>query len=338
LVAMVFAQAGGARSLRDVERLLERHPGVKAHLDLGEVRRSTLADANRSRPARLFEDVARALSGEVGSGRGSREAIRLIDATRIMAGKRVARWSAGGGVKLHLIYEPDSDRPVYFAVTPERINDITAAQAMPIEPGATYVFDKGYYHFAFWARLAAQGCRFVTRLKSNSPVSLIAEHPVKRDGDILFDRLVRLNDRLSAQRRNPLNCNVRSIGVRIGSGRQIVLLTNDLESPAEVIAELYKNRWQVELFFKWLKQNLKIGHFLGTSRNAVTIQIMAALIAYLLIRIAQLKAKSTLGMQAIARLIQPLALARRCLADLLLPPKPPPQTCHPQLSLPLQNA
>jgi len=337
-VTMVLAQTGGARSLRDVERYVERHPGVKAHLDLGAVRRSTLADANGTRSAALFEDVAKLLSSEAARGRGRCAAVRLIDATRIMAGRRVAHWSSDGGIKLHLVYEPESDRPVCFAVTPERINDITAARTLPIEPGATYVFDKGYYDFAFWAKLAASGCRFVTRLKRNSPVKIIAERPVRETGAILFDRVVRLSERLSAQRRNPLNCAMRCIGVRISSGRELVLLSNDLASPAEAIADLYKTRWQVELFFKWLKQNLKIAHFLGTSRNAVTIQIMAALIAYLLIRIAQLRAVTTLGLQAIARLIQPLALARRCLGELLLPPKPPPKSPQLQLTFALPHA
>jgi hypothetical protein len=338
LVAMVFAQAGGARSLRDLERHLERHPGVKAHLDLGAVRRSTLADANRTRSAAVFEEVAKFLSAEAARGRACREAVRLIDATRIMAGRRVAHWSSDGGIKLHLVYETESDRPVCFAVTPEKVNDITAARALPIEPGATYVFDKGYYDFAFWAKLAENGCRFVTRLKRNSPVRVIAERPVQAAGDILFDRVVRLSDRLAGERCNPLRSAVRCIGVRIGSGRELVLLSNDLTRPAEAIADLYKQRWQVELFFKWLKQNLKIAHFLGTTRNAVTIQIMAALIVYLLIRITQLRAKTTLGLQAITRLIQPLALVRRCLGELLQPPKPPPQPPQQQLSWAFSHA
>jgi hypothetical protein len=337
-VAMVFAHTGGTRSLRDMERYLERHPGAKAHLDLGAVRRSTLADANRTRSAALFEEMAKILSGQASRGRGVRETVRLIDATRIMAGRRVAQWSCEGGIKLHLVYAPDSDRPVWFAVTPERINDITAARSLPIEPGATYVFDKGYYDFAFWARLQAQGCRFVTRLKRNSPVSIIAERPVPEGGEIRFDRVVRLSERLAAQRRNPLSSELRCIGVRISSGRDLVLLSNDLVSPAEAVADLYKQRWQVELFFKWLKQNLKIAHFLGTSRNAVTIQIMAALIAYLLMRIAQLRAKTHLRLQATARLIQPHILTRRCLSELLLPPKPPPKSLQPQLTLALSHA
>jgi transposase len=338
LVAMVFAQAGGARSLRDLERLLERHHGVAAHLGLGQVKRSTLADANRLRSAGLFCDVAQLLAGDLAHGRGASEAVHLIDATRILAGKRMEHWAAGGGVKLHVMYEATGAHPVCFAVTPDRVNDITAAHAMPIAPGATYVFDKGYYHFAFWAKLDAQGCRFVTRLKTNSPATVISERPVESGSSIRFDRVVTLSERLKTMRLNPLSRPLRLINVTISTGREITLVSNDLDSPAAVIAGLYKARWQVELFFKWIKQNLKISHFMGTSRNAVTIQIMTALIAFMLLRIAQKKANAALGLQAIARLIQPLALVRRPITELFFPIPSPIEKPSDQLSWDFNHA
>lgn len=328
LVTMVLAQISGTRSLRDLERMLERHPGVLAHLGLDTVRRATLADANATRPAALFEAVARKLTTGIG-GRGRRaEAVRLIDATRIFAGRKVEEWTGGGGVKLHVVYDPGAEHPTCFAVTPERVNDITAAKAMPIENGATYVFDKGYYDFAFWTRLDAASCRFVTRLKTNSPTHLI-EDRLTQGGAILFDRIVTLSRRLSSQRRNPYSAPVRLVGVRIDSGRQLTLITNDLEAPAAEIADLYKTRWQIELFFKWIKQNLKLAHFLGTSRNAVTIQIMAALIGFLLLRIATIRHAAIIGLQAIARLMPTTLLSRRCITDLLKPPDPAPAPLHP---------
>jgi Transposase DDE domain len=218
------------------------------------------------------------------------------------------------------------------------VNDITAAHAMPIAPGATYVFDKGYYHFAFWAKLDAQGCRFVTRLKTNSPATLISERSVESGSSILFDRVVRLSERLKTMRLNPLSRPLRLINVTISTGREITLVSNDLDSPAAVIAGLYKARWQVELFFKWIKQNLKISHFMGTSRNAVTIQIMTALIAFMLLRIAQKKANAILGLQAIARLVQPLALARRPIIDLFFPIPSPIEKPSDQLSWDFNHA
>jgi len=161
----------------------------------------------------------------------------------------------------------------------------------------------------------------VTRLKANSPVQVITENKVEQPANILRDCKVMLNERLKASRKNPLSKPLRMIEVEIGSKRKITLISNDLDSTAETIAELYKKRWQIELFFKWVKQNLKLSHFLGASRNAIIIQIMAALIAYMLVRIVQIKAKATLGLQAIARLSTALMLARRPISDILNPPR-----------------
>jgi hypothetical protein len=329
LAAMVFAQLGGARSLRDLERMLEHQRGAFAHLDFKTVRRATLADANAQRPAALFEAVAALLSRRLAARAMRGEALRLIDATRIFAGRRVEQW-AGGGIKLHMMLDAEEERPVCFAVTSERVNDITAAKSMPIDADATYVFDKGYYDFGFWARLHARRARFVTRLKKNSPTELVEERAACGEA-VLFDRLVRLSTRLAGQRRNPLDAPVRLVGVRIDGGRVLTLVSNDLEAPAAEIAALYKARWQIELFFKWIKQNLKIAHFVGTNRNAVVIQIMTALIAYLLLKLAHARHNATLNLQAFVRLMPALALARRPLDLLLRPPK-----AAPNAELPLQ--
>ena len=333
--AMVFCQLSGSRSLREVVGALERFPKSHAHLGLEPVRRSTLADANRLRPAALFEDVLEALVAQLGrrSGQREREMLRLIDATRVMVGKRVESWEADGAVKLHVVYDPGADTPVCFAVTSARTNDITPAKRFPLDPGATYVFDKGYYDFAFWAALDARGCRFVTRLKKNSPVTPIGTRATDPDGAILADRVARLSKRLASSRQNPFDKPVRLVTVRIDSGREITLLSNDLDAPAAEIAALYKQRWQVELFFKWIKQNLKIRHFLGTSENAVRIQIVTALIAYLLLRLAQIATGTGLGLQAIARLVAKTTFQRRALADLFEPPPDTPQPHH-QLKIP----
>jgi Transposase DDE domain. len=320
LVAMVFSQASGSRSLRDLERVVERQPGVARHLGLGGLKRSTLSDANALRPAGVFEDVARMLSGEL-AGRGlAGEIVRLIDATQCVASRKMTEWTGRGGLKLHMMYEPGSERPVCFAVTPQNVNDTVIASTMPVQGGATYVFDKGYYSFAFWARIDAAGSRFVTRLKSTSPVRVLTEHPVDSSSAVRRDVTARLNERLKGTRQHPLPKPLRIIDVTITGGRTITLASNDLESPAEEIAGLYKQRWQIELFFKWIKQNLKLGHFFGHSRNAAIIQIMSALIVYMLIRIASLNAKATLGLQASARLAQALLLARRPIADIFRPP------------------
>ena len=328
-LAMLYAQLSGARSLREVIAALDRFPGSHAHLGLKPVRRSTLADANRLRPAALFEDVLAALVGQLSrsSGRQGREMLRLIDATRVVVGKRITHWQVDGSVKLHVVYDPGVETPVCFAVTSARVNDITPAKRFPIEPGATYVFDKGYYDFGFWAALDAADCRFVTRLKKNSPLAVFETREVTPDGAVLADRVGHLSQRLAGSRRNPFDKPVRAVTVRIDSGKEITLLTNDLDASAEEIAALYKQRWQIELFFKWIKQNLKIKHFLGASENAVRIQILTALIAYLLLRLAQHATGTALTLQAIARLVAKTTFQRRPLAQLFDPPQhKPPET------------
>jgi hypothetical protein len=324
LVAMVFAQASGSRSLRDLERVVERQSGASTHVSLDGVKRSTLADANATRPAALFEDVAKLLAGQLAGGCKAGEIVRLIDATQFVASRRMMEWTGVGGIKLHMMYELGSERPVFFAVTPQNVNDTVIAKTMPIEGGATYVFDKGFYSFAFWAKIDAAGSRFVTRLKSHSPIRVISQQHAEQHKGIRRDVTGLLNERLKGTRRHPLPKPLRVIDVTISGGRTITLISNDLTSPATEIAELYKRRWQIELFFKWIKQNLKLGHFLGHSRNAAIIQIMSALIVYMLIRITSLKVNATLGMQASARLAQALLFARRPITDIFKPP--PKQT------------
>ena len=160
----------------------------------------------------------------------------------------------GCAAKLHVVFDPAAALPVHFVVTPARINDITPAKAMPVEAGATYVFDLGYYDFSWWAALDAQGCRFITRLKTHTRPMLIQEREVETGGNIIADRIIRLADRLARNRRNPLDRPLREIHVRIDTGKTLRLVSNDLDASAHEIADLYKMRWQIELFFRWVKQ------------------------------------------------------------------------------------
>jgi len=326
LVTLVVAQLAGMRSLRDLVGMIGQHQAALVHLGVNRVRRATLSDANAVRPTAPFEAIAAYLSAMVAelSPRLGREALRLIDATRIHAGQCVREWAVDGAIKLHVVFDPVLGRTTCFGVTSSRVNDITMAKAFPVEPGATYVFDLGYYAFAFWAKLAAAGCRFVTRLKINTPVIVLQTRPLPGAADhILNDQIVRLPQRLSSTRTNPYEAAVRLVTVRISTGRVLMLVTNDLTAPATEIAELYKARWEIELFFKWIKQNLKLQRFLGSSKNAVTLQIIAALIAYLLVRLAQIRAKTALSMQAAYRLIATALMQRRPLLALLHPPPSP---------------
>lgn len=338
LVVMVAAQLAGMRSLRDLARLLGHHHGALRHLAVDAVHRSTLADANRTRPTAPFEAVAAHISGLIARhapGLGQ-EALRLIDATRIHAGQLVREWAVDGALKLHVMLDPILQRTVCFAVTSARVNDITPAKWFPIEAGLTYVFDRGYYDFGFWAKLHAAGCRFVTRRKKNTPIRHARARRVpKRARHILGDRVGWLPSRLCHSRHNPFRAKIRIITVEIGSGRVLDLITNDLNAPAVEIARLYKARWEIELFFKWIKQNLKIQHFFGASRNAVTLQVIAALIGFLLVRLAQILAHSNLTLQEAFRIISAMLLQRRPLHQLLHPPPRPahPNKPHAQLTL-----
>lgn len=329
-VALVFAQLSGVQSLRELITALESHGSLFYHLGLGEVCRSTLSDANRDRPAAPFEAVFDSLLSRVRRGLASEASavIRLIDASVLPLNATLCRWARfgeQGGAKLHLVYDPEARCPTYFAVTPMRVNDIVEAKKMPLEPGAIYVFDKAFYDFSWWAELHRTGCRFVTRLKVNSPVTLVEECAVN-DAAIISDRLVTLNKRMARNRRNPFQETLREIVVAVEDKKSLRLVTNDLTAPASEIAALYKTRWQIELFFKWVKQNLRIRKFLGRSENAVKIQIIVALIAFLLLRIEHQKISALVSLKDFARKVRANLMHRKSIADMLKPPqKPPPE-------------
>ena len=195
------------------------------------------------------------------------------------------------------------------------------AQQMPIEPGATYVFDLGYYDYAWWAELDAVGCRIVTRFKSNTPLDLVEELAVPEGGDILSDRIGFLAARQAKSRRNPMQDAVREVRVTTDTGKVLRILSNDLDASAHEIADLYRRRWAIELFFRWVKQTLKITRFVGTSENAVRIQIAVALIAFLLLRLAQAAQNSIRSPLAFARLVRANLMHRRSI-DYLIHPSP----------------
>ena len=283
---LLYGQLAGASSLREIEDGLQSHRARLYHVHAKPVKRSTLADANASRPVAVYTGLFSKLMKQAHRGlrRSLEETVYLIDSTSLRLNelsKEWARFSSGVcGAKAHVIYDADAACPVYMAVTAANVNDITAAQAMPIEAGASYVFDLGYYDYGWWAKLDAAGCRIVTRFKSNTPLRVIEERPAAKDDAILSDRIGYLPARQAKNRNNPFRDPVREVRVKIETGKILRILSNDLDASAEEIAALYKHRWEIELFFRWVKQNLKIKTFLGTSENAIRIQIAVALIAY----------------------------------------------------------
>lgn len=254
-------------------------------------------------------------------------AVRLIDATGVRLAGLGAEWARFSarvcGAKLHVVYDPDADRPLSAGVTPARVHDITVAKAMPIEVGATYVFDLGYYDYGWWAELDKAGCRLITRFKKNTPLHLIQEIPVQAGSPVLSDRIGFLPPRQANSRKNPFQDPVREITVQMEAGKTLRILSNDLDACAEEIADLYKRRWAIELFFRWIKQTLKIKHLMGRSENAMRIQIAVALIAFLLLRLAQAVVCVMESPLAFARLIRANLMHRKPLDALLRPPKNP---------------
>ena len=289
-IALLYAQLAGSESLRAIVAGFESHASKLYHLGTGEVSRSTLSDANAQRPCAVFTGLLAELMGrcERTLGRRIAEAVYLVDSTGFRLSSLCADWaqfSAGvSGAKLHLVYNPDSARPSFAEVTPANVNDITVAKTMPVKPGATYVFDLGYYDYGWWAKLDAAGCQIVTRLKVNSPLAVVANNRLPEGSLVLSDCVGYLPARQARSRRNPFQDPVRELRVRTETGKILRIVTNDLDAPADEITELYKRRWQIELFFRWIKHSLKIRHFFGTSENAVRIQIAIALIAFLLLR------------------------------------------------------
>lgn len=328
LMALIYAQLAGAESLRAIEAGLSSHAARLYHLGACEVSRSTLSDANAKRPCAVFTDLLAELMDrcERPVQRKVADAVYLIDATGFRLSSLSADWARFSGsvcgAKLHIVYNPDSARPTFADVTAANINDITAARTMPIQPGGTYVFDLGYYDYGWWADLDAAGCRIVTRLKINTPLVPVADNPVAEGSLILSDRIGHLPARQARSRKNPFQDPVREVRVRTESGKILRILTNDLDAPPDEIAELYKRRWQIELFFRWIKHTLKIGHFLGTSENAVRIQIAVALIVFLLLRMAHKAQTAVASLLAFTRLVARNLMHRRPIDNLLEPPPP----------------
>jgi len=339
-VALLYGQLAGAASLREIETAIESHSDKLYHLGARTVSRSTLADANRLRPHEVFAGLFKSMVGLAGRGfsRHTADAVRLIDSTSIRlagAASGWARFSKGvHGAKAHIIYDPDADAPLYLEVTAANVNDITPAKAMPIEAGATYVFDMGYYDFRWWSELDRAGCRIVTRLKSHTKLTVVEERVLPADTTLLYDRVGYLPERMARSRKNPFQDPLREIGVVLEDGKELRVVTNDLDAPAQEIADLYKRRWAIELFFRWVKQTLNIKHFLGRSENAVRIQIAVALIAYLLLRLAQATSRTLGSPLAFARLIRANLMHRRQI-DRLSRPAPPPPYDSRQLTLDL---
>jgi IS4 transposase len=335
LVALIFAQLSGVDSLRGLVSLWNAHSHHHFHLGTGTLARSTLADANGRRPAAIFAEIFAEVSGLAARTlkREGAAMLRLLDATPIPLDELVgwAEWNGRTrGLKLHVVYDPGSDHPRRVAITPATVNDVEVGRAVPIERGATYVFDKAYCHYGWWARIDAAGALFVTRQKKNARYRIVRHRPLAAtEGDgftVLADAEVKLVSKGNSKLPIPL----RRIRIRRERGGVLTLLTNDHARSAREIAALYKMRWQIELLFRWIKQHLRLKKFLGRSENAIRLQLLAAMIAYLLLRIAARQSHLAMPALRFAELAAACLFVRKPIARIDKPPevnpsKPPPR-------------
>lgn len=296
LVAMLFCQMAHADSLREICNGLACSLGKLVHLGIGVApNKSTLAYANQHRPAKLYEELFYAALGRFRDEKGLgvrkqrfrfKNKLLSLDSTTISLCLEMFPWAkfrrAKGGVKAHVLLDHDDYLPRYVLITEARRSDVKMADVFPLNPGSIIVMDRGYNDYALFGKWTDEGIYFVTRMKDNSAYEVLAEGPVPANRNIRSDQLIQFTGE-KAQKDCPSPLRRVVVWDALGE-REIVLLTNLQEFGTTTIAAIYKDRWEVELFFKALKQNLKVKTFVGTSENALRIQIWTALIAILLLK------------------------------------------------------
>jgi hypothetical protein len=336
LVVMIYAQLAGQTSLRDLEASFNAIPARHSHLRCRGVKRSTLSDANAARPAAVFEDILSLLINQSGSKTGHKigTLVQILDSTTLSLfakTHKALRFRANNSaIKLHLLFDPDSQAPTWFQITPARLHDSRLCESLSLTAGATYVFDRAYNKADFWADIDAAEATFVTRPKSNLAydVQRASLHP---NSLIVADETITLAGQPGRKYQKPL----RRIEIfDEDKGREIAFITNDFERSAIEIADLYKRRWQIELFFKWIKQNLKIKRFLAKNPKAIRLQVITALIAYLLLKDLHQAKRITIPLKRLAALTTNYLFNLGDINHLIKPPdRHPPTQADFQLAL-----
>ena len=325
LLALIYAQFSDLDSLRALEAGWNANSQHHYHLGCGPLDSSTLADANKRRSVAVFRDAFELVAGLLDRQcrNDGRAFLRLINSTPIPLGK-ICRWAKSNGrirgMKVHVVYDPHHDLPRVLDITDANVNDAQIGRMIEIAPNSTYVFDKAYVHYRWWAAIHQAQSVFVTRPKENMGLRGLATRPpapTRGDGFVvLADEDVALSSKGNSKLPIPL----RRIQIQRDNGKALSLLTNDMKRPAVEIGALYKGRWQIELLFRWMKQHLKIRKFLGANDNAIKLQIYAAMIAYALLRLA---AKTKMVAHTILRftdLVRKFLFDRRSLAAIDKPP------------------
>ena len=339
-VAMGMAQLAGRSSLRDIVSNLSAQSRKLYHLGAGEVSRSSLSRVNADKPWELYEALfgrllSRCQASSPGHGFRFKNKLHSLDATVIDLCLSMFPWAkfrrAKGALKVHVGMDHEGRLPTFVAVTEGRTSDIEVARTLRLPKGSIVAADRAYLDFEWINSLILQGVFLVTRLKKGIRYRVVERRGANRRQGVTSDQTIEFT---SARGRKRCPRRLRRIGCRdLETGKHCVLLTTNFQLSAKTIADIYKSRWQVELFFKWIKQNLKVKSFVGTSRNAVMTQLWIAMCMYLLV--SHLKFASRLGWSRaeILRLLQLNLFERRPLDDLLGNKALDPPACQPQTEM-----
>jgi hypothetical protein len=342
LVSLLFSQFAGANSLREISGGLATVRGKINHLGLKEApKKSTLAYANAHRPWQFFETVFYQTLSKVQSLADFRKKkfrfknpLFSIDSSTIDLCLKVFDWAhfrrAKGAVKLHLLLDHAGYLPCWAYLSDGKCADLQAARMLRLPPGAIVAMDRGYIDYALFGAWCAGGVYFVTRLKDNTDFQVVSRLEPKPDQNITADEIIRFNAPKSKEK-CPYQLRMVSY-YNEEKDETLHFLTNNFRLAASTIAAIYKDRWQIELFFKAIKQNLKVKTFLGTNENAVKSQLWTALLTALLLKFLQLKSRLGWSLSNLAALLRMNLLTYRCLwewidkpfqTDILEPPETP---------------
>jgi hypothetical protein len=342
-VGMLFCQLGRAHSLREIEGGLKSCEGKLAHLGIEAPARSSLSYANAHRPWQMFEQVFYGLFEVVAAKAVGKKKFRFknklvsVDSTVIDLCLSMYDWAkyrrTKGAVKLHLVLDHDGYLPCFGIVTDGKVHDVKAAHQMHFAPGTIVVDDRGYNDYRLFSKWTDAQVFFVTRMKDNALFEVVQEREPPTNRNILKDQVIRLTGTGAQEKCSHLLRRIEA--VREDTGDILVFLTNHHKLGASTIAAIYKDRWQIELFFKALKQNLKIKTFVGVSANAVKTQIWTALISMLLLRYLQLSSRFGWSLSNLVALLRMNLFTHRDLMAWLDQPftTPPDPQAHPQANL-----
>lgn len=342
-VSMIFCQLGQAHTLREICGGLATSLGKMVHLGMKKApSRSTLAYANEHRPWQLYEKLFFHVLGLCHSQFGGKHKFRFknkllsFDASLIGLCLSMFDWAkfrrTKGAIKLHLLLDHAGYLPQFINVTHGKVHEVHILRKLAFDPGTIIVFDRGLVDYVLWAAWTEQGVYFVSRLKTNADYRIVRKNPVPENGNVLKDQFIHLHGFYSKKK-----CphELRMIVVQNPNTKErFTFITNNMKLAASTIASIYKDRWQIELFFKALKQNLRIKTFVGTSFNAVMIQIWTALIAILILKYLKAKSKINWSLSNLVAMLRMNLLTYKDLWEWLehpyfnIPPTPEPvQEC-----------